>query len=137
MTRLATAILSILFGLSAYAKARNPDGAKPLLESVHVPAHLSSFPVRVSMTLEALAAVGLLVPRCRHFAARLSSMLLVTFTGILVVGFVSGYRGNCACFGSRIEQRVTAITFARNVVLIFISLFLSWTGKESAHILEK
>ncbi len=70
-------------------------------------------------TLEALAAVGLLVPASRGDACLLMAALLATLTTAIAINLARGRREiDCGCFGSALRQTLSGWLIARNAILL-------------------
>lgn len=56
-------------------------------------------------------------------------VLLVCFTGLLVVSLARGTQASCGCFGEISKEPVSGKTIIRNIALVLSAAFLFWTTK--------
>jgi uncharacterized membrane protein len=69
--------------------------------------------------LEAVAALGLLVPARRPAACLLIAALLTIFTAAIAINLARGRREiDCGCFGAALSQTLSGWLIARNVILL-------------------
>jgi uncharacterized membrane protein len=68
--------------------------------------------------LEALAAMGLLVPATRAGASLLMAVLLAIFSAAIAINLARGRREiDCGCFGPALRQTLSGWLVARNAIL--------------------
>ena len=64
----------------------------------------------------------------RPWPAVASGLLLLVFTGLIVIRIRDGSRPPCACFGSRSTRPLGAYHLIRNLVLLALAVLAIWAG---------
>lgn len=115
----AALVLAAVFGPAAVAKLRAPEAFAGVVENYRLlppalvrPAALALPPVELA------AALGLLLPATRPYAAAAAVALLLVFAAAMGVNLARGRRDiDCGCFVSPLRQKVSWALVARNLAL--------------------
>lgn len=117
--------LALLFMHAAWHKWRSGLRFEAqLVEYRMLPAGAVPVAARMLMVLEALVAVGLLLPVLRHPAALLAAVLLASYAVAMAVNLVRGrHHIDCGCGDT--PQLLSPWLVGRNLVLVAGSLLLA------------
>jgi hypothetical protein len=126
---LATLLFACLFATAALHKLRAPARFAEILAAYQLlPAGLTGGAVLIP-ALEALAALGLLLPATRAMGAGLGVVLLLSYAGAISVNLRRGRTQlDCGCGGADERRPIAAWMVVRNIVLAaaLAALALPW-----------
>jgi len=116
--------LATLFALSAAMKFAELDQFAAALENYRLlPPILVAPAARVIPAMEAMAALGILLPAARTDASLLMAALLAIFTAAIAINLARGRTEiDCGCFGPVLRQTLSGWLLARNAILIGASI---------------
>ena len=113
----ARSVLAVVFGFACIEKFRDPDGSVRGALELDVPERFAPLVSRALPAVEAVIAVGVLVPATSSGAAVAGLLLLVMFTIAVLRMLANGRAPMCFCFGSRNAQPAGRDTVLRNIAL--------------------
>ena len=115
--RLAAVVLGIVLlvaGIAKRADRRWPQDAAAL--------GTPAWAIPVLPWFEMLLGAVLVSGVARPVAAALAGVVLLAFTGLLILNLARGRRPPCACFGARSRRPIGPGSLVRNVVLLALAL---------------
>ena len=115
--RLAAVVLGIVLLLAGIAK-RADRGWPQDAAALGTPAWAIPVLPWFEMLLGAVLVSGLVRPA----AAALAGVVLIAFTGLVVLNLARGRRPPCACFGASSRRPIGPGSLVRNVVLLALAL---------------
>jgi len=123
LVALARLALAIVWVVAALAKLRDRAGSRDAVEGFGVPAPLVIFITAVLPLAELSAALLLLLPgRAARVGAIGSLLMLVAFSGAVIVNLLLGRRPDCHCFGDLGRSGgISWLTVVRNLPLIVLA----------------
>jgi hypothetical protein len=121
---LSRLVLGFVFGSSGVLKLISPHDAAGFLAGIlSLGSELSTIVVVFGSILEiALGAVFLFVRRQIQTAVLISATMMLVFTAMGVAEIDNPKP--CGCFGGFLESKTDEVFFARNIALLFLSMFL-------------
>jgi uncharacterized membrane protein YphA (DoxX/SURF4 family) len=128
----ATEILGLLAGI-ALGISFVLAGLFKLLDGPGWPKQAADMGVGRSVAMvvpwvEAILGVTTAVQVFRPWPAVASLLLLLVFTGLIVIRILDGSRPPCACFGSRSTRPLGAYHLNRNLGLLALAAFAIWAA---------
>jgi len=120
--------LAAVFVVAAVAKLADLPGSRRAVEGFAVPARLVRAGAVALPAGELLAGILAIFASTAQLGAGLAALLLVAFLTGMVRALRAGRTPDCHCFGQLHSQPVGVETIARNVVLLFIALFIGAVG---------
>ncbi|HMQ03383.1 MAG TPA: thioredoxin fold domain-containing protein [Pyrinomonadaceae bacterium] len=126
------AIRLILFGVFAVAgisKILDRKGSEKALADFGIPGNAVGFLVVILPIFELIVAAGLLLTSTSWFGAAGSLVLLLCFTGGMIVQMAKGRAPDCHCFGQLHSEPVGLKSLLRNVVLVLLAAILLGSGR--------
>jgi uncharacterized membrane protein YphA (DoxX/SURF4 family) len=115
--RLAAAVLGVVLLVAGAAK-RADRGWPQDAAALGTPAWAIPVLPWFEMLLGAVLVSGL----ARPVAAALAGVVLLAFTGLMVLNLARGQRPPCACFGARSRRPIGPVSLVRNLVLLALAL---------------
>ncbi|MCM6776881.1 redoxin domain-containing protein [Nocardia sp. CDC159] len=116
--------LAGVFGLSAWGKWADRSGTGQAMAEFGVPVRWAPVAARVLPVVEAVLAVGLLLPRAGVGAGVLALVLLLVFTAAVGRLLRRGKHPACSCFGA-MSAPIGGRTLIRNGVLIAMAVLVT------------
>jgi len=119
-------VLGITFLVAAAAKIYDPYAFAVAIARLRiVPLSLVGPTAILLPWIEAVGAIGLLLPTYRRPAVKLLLGLLIAFTVILGIGFLRGTAVSCGCFGSSdLAINRPGVALVRNFALMLAAVFV-------------
>jgi len=115
--RLAAVVLGIVLLVAGIAK-RADRGWRQDAAALGTPAWAIPVLPWFEMLLGAVLVSGL----ARPAAAALAGLVLLAFTGLLIVNLARGRRPQCACFGASSRRPIGPGSLVRNLVLLALAV---------------
>ncbi len=128
---LAPAAVAVVLFVSGWAKVGDVTGTRLAFIAMKVPASLTRpGPVRALPFVELALGVALLVTwgRVLGVIGAATTLLFLAYVAVVARVLRSGDSVECHCFGTLGDDRVTASTLARNVVLVVLAALASGFG---------
>lgn len=120
----ARLILAAVFSLAAVAKVFDREGSREAMTEFGLPAGLAR-PAAALAPLAELAVAAALVPATSAGLGAVGSLLvLVVFSGAVVVNLARGNTPDCHCFGQVHSSPIGSSTLVRNAVLGGLSVLV-------------
>ena len=121
--------LVIVMAWAAIAKAlHSRDSSRSLSLLLRTSEHSARVVLGAIVIAEFVCAAALLITPTA--GAVLATILFTLFASATALAFAGGSRGNCACFGSPDNERFSAVTPIRAVVLAVAAAVLIFTGPD-------
>ena len=121
MIVVASIVLGAVFVVSGITKIAAPAQWRTQSAELGVP----RIAVTVVPFLELAVGALLVAQLARSFAAVVAALLLVGFTGLLVVRLAQGRRPPCACFGALSTKPIGWSNVVRNVVFLVLAIVVA------------
>jgi uncharacterized membrane protein YphA (DoxX/SURF4 family) len=116
-------ILAIVFLTSAIGKVLSPDSFKTFVTSSGLFLSLSVRTVLyVIVTAEFVVGILLLYPKSARVGTIASFVMLLLFTGVLVLSSHTSNGAHCGCFGELLGETSNDISILRNIVFLLVSV---------------
>jgi len=113
----ASVLLGAVFVVSGVMKLASPAQWRTQSAGLGVPSAVAPVVPIVELVVGAL----LIAQIARRAAAIVAGVMLLAFTGLLVVRLLQGRRPPCACFGALSSKPISWLSVARNAVLIALA----------------
>jgi len=127
---IARLVLAATFGVAGIAKLLDLNGSREALKGFGVPARLAQ-PGGLALPIaEVVIAVALMTERFGWWGAVGAAVLLAIFLAAMARSMARGEAPDCHCFGQLHSEPVGWSTVVRNGVLLAISLFVVWQGRD-------
>jgi methylamine utilization protein MauE len=126
--------LALLMGASAIHKiARWGRTLGAAREFVGVPAGAAAYTVVAACVIESLAAALLMAPSYRETGARLATVVLGLYLGLILRAIVLGRRDvDCGCSFGAPRRILGAFEVGRNTLLLILAALVALAGGSSA-----
>jgi uncharacterized membrane protein YphA (DoxX/SURF4 family) len=116
-------LLAIVFLTSAIGKVLSPDNFEAFVASS---TWLSLFSARALMyvivTAESVVAILLLYHKSGRVGSIASFVMLLLFTGVLVLSSHTSNGAHCGCFGELLGETSNDMSILRNIVFLLVSV---------------
>jgi peroxiredoxin len=119
-------VLAGIFLLAGLAKLIDLKSFRQSLGEFSVPYVFIPFFTVSILVLELMVGTTLLVPRLAITGAFLAVLMLIVFTGAILVQLAKGNAPHCHCFGQIDDRPIDRATIARNGVLVMIAGWILW-----------
>jgi uncharacterized membrane protein YphA (DoxX/SURF4 family) len=117
--------LGCIWLIAAVSKLRNvPEFTRAIGEFVTLPPRAAQATAIVLPCVELITGISLTTGYFSKGAASTSSALLIAFTSAIVVNLLQGKHPRCNCFGANDSAPISWGSVARNVALLFVSLWV-------------
>src|SRR5690606_24145489 len=127
---IARLVLAATFGVAGIAKLLDLNGSREALKGFGVPERLAR-PGGLALPIaEVVIAVALMTERFGWWGAVGAAVLLAIFLAAMARSMARGEAPDCHCFGQLHSEPVGWSTVVRNGVLLAISLFVVWQGRD-------
>lgn len=125
----ARILLGIVFVSSGALKLISPNEAAELLADISLLSlHISRILIGLVSVLEFVLGAMFFLRWQQHLAALISTIILLCFT-MIGMGELQDPKA-CGCFGDVLDSRTDELFMARNMALLFVSMFLLRYQKE-------
>jgi len=124
--------LALVFGVAAVAKFADKEGSRRALIAFGMPDRLAGV-MRWGLPLvEILIALALIPLSTAWWGAIAAFVLLSIFTAGIGLMLARGQSPDCHCFGQLHSKPVSWMTFARNLALAAVAVFVLLGGRDNA-----
>ncbi|MEO7369543.1 MAG: MauE/DoxX family redox-associated membrane protein [Ilumatobacteraceae bacterium] len=114
-------LLGAVFVVSAVMKLAAPQQWRGQAAELGVPPAVAT----VVPFAELLVGALLIAQLARHVVALVAGVMLVAFTGLLVVRLSQGRRPPCACFGAWSTKPIGWLDVVRNAVFVAVAVVVA------------
>ncbi|MFX0579018.1 peroxiredoxin family protein [Nocardia nepalensis] len=127
-------LVGVVFGLSACGKLADRVGTRTAVADFGVPVRWVPAVAWALPAVEAVVAVGALLPWTAAWAALIAFLLLTAFTVAIVRLLVRGKRPACSCFGALSATPIGARTVVRNGLLMVLAVVVGWGALQHSRV---
>jgi len=125
LAHVARILFSLIFIFSSLSKLQDLTSFELALKSFNILPHfIISFTVYFIPIIELLLSLFLLLNIKTNLALYLISILLASFTAVIVTKLIEGTVAYCGCFGEIFDNKIELSTLFRNIVLLIAGVFL-------------
>lgn len=118
----------MIFIVAAVSKLRDQAGTRKAGVSFGVPESMSQVFALVLPIVEIIAATSLLFSGLSWFGSLAIALLLIAFTGAIIVQLIKGMQPDCHCFGGLGAEKIGVSSVLRNALFLVPAAFLVVRG---------
>lgn len=116
--------LSLLFGFAAFHKAKSFAAFRTTMNDYRlIPSALSTGSAVAIITIEAVAAIAVLIPATRTYGLQLIIAVLAIYTAGIGINLLRGRRNiDCGCSGPASRHELSGWLVSRNLILLSLAV---------------